>query len=713
MKITPIMLFFLILIVLVISIVIGNNLIGKEGFISFQYSTKPVDAVALPCYSTTKMVTKIEDNFYFDKSNGNLIEIDGSAYANTSDTKGTTITKLYVTPRTADHMYTYNIDTSSGTVPVVQDTDVSTITSMINSYSSYIMKNIASSGQNSTVVYIPWLKQTYIIPVLWNNPVSVSNIYFFNYGDNAETGIIPTNSNLNITGFVQDDDTNNNKTVAEPLYDATRSIYQISKYVKFDSKNGNLILLSSNETNNTVTVYDRYKNVVPTPLESANNTTTIPNVSFQPWAVLDTTGQNIVLYLPNEQTTVIALICFHDNLMSNLGLRNVVRFKMNGADTGKSNIDNQQTQNWQSIPAPAPAPAPASSNTTGTCGTKGTSGTTGTKTQEASYGSFGKTAPLSTPNAPQHDSVISEYFKWYWYWKSGTGASSSPEQNSDYILKTQIIPPVCPGCSSCPSCQNSGDGTCTNCGGKGGSGTLTTSGTSIFDASGNQTTCEKLGPNKIGYDASKNKILCYQPKSTGSSSSYGSGSSSSYGSGSSSSYGSGSSSSYGSGSSKTHGSSSSSSKNNTHNQGQWGSNSAGGVINNAISTTGGVIGGTAMGAEAVVGETVSGAGRLVNNVIDKTSGLISGAGHGVSNLLTNSQGGNNQSGYNQSGNNQSGYNQSGNKQSGYKQSGNNQRSSYYGTQNQYMDEYSYNGQLPSKGASNFMPITTDFSAFGR
>lgn len=42
--------------------------------------------------------------------------------------------------------------------------------------------------------------------------------------------------------------------------------------------------------------------------------------------------------------------------------------------------------------------------------------------------------------------------------------------NDDYMLKTEVIPPVC---SSCPTCDN-GNGVCTNCGGNGGGGTFTT-----------------------------------------------------------------------------------------------------------------------------------------------------------------------------------------------------------------------------------------------
>ena len=43
--------------------------------------------------------------------------------------------------------------------------------------------------------------------------------------------------------------------------------------------------------------------------------------------------------------------------------------------------------------------------------------------------------------------------------------------DSNYLLKTEVVPPVCP---TCPSCPNSG--VCTNCGGNGGSGTKTGSG---------------------------------------------------------------------------------------------------------------------------------------------------------------------------------------------------------------------------------------------
>jgi hypothetical protein len=81
------------------------------------------------------------------------------------------------------------------------------------------------------------------------------------------------------------------------------------------------------------------------------------------------------------------------------------------------------------------------------------------------------------PGTTNQDSVISEYFKWYWYWKNGN-TSNDRMINSDYILKTQVVPPVCPSCPSCPSFPNH---ICTNCGGSGGSGTQDSSGKSLVN----------------------------------------------------------------------------------------------------------------------------------------------------------------------------------------------------------------------------------------
>jgi hypothetical protein len=78
------------------------------------------------------------------------------------------------------------------------------------------------------------------------------------------------------------------------------------------------------------------------------------------------------------------------------------------------------------------------------------------------------------------------------YWpsshKHSGGCPGNSEYTDDYILKTQIVPPVCP---SCPSC-GTGSGVCTNCGGNGGSGTKTTNGKTMVSGEEKQTMYDKL-----------------------------------------------------------------------------------------------------------------------------------------------------------------------------------------------------------------------------
>ncbi len=55
------------------------------------------------------------------------------------------------------------------------------------------------------------------------------------------------------------------------------------------------------------------------------------------------------------------------------------------------------------------------------------------------------------------------------------------EPSEDYLLKTQIVPPVCPTCPPCPACnKDSSKDTCSSCGGQGGNGTLDENGISML-----------------------------------------------------------------------------------------------------------------------------------------------------------------------------------------------------------------------------------------
>lgn len=69
-------------------------------------------------------------------------------------------------------------------------------------------------------------------------------------------------------------------------------------------------------------------------------------------------------------------------------------------------------------------------------------------------------------------------FAKYYLWSSITGGNTKVSE--DYILKTQVVPPVCP---SCPACT--GNGVCNSCGGKGGAGSCLGGNANIYGSGTN------------------------------------------------------------------------------------------------------------------------------------------------------------------------------------------------------------------------------------
>jgi hypothetical protein len=99
-------------------------------------------------------------------------------------------------------------------------------------------------------------------------------------------------------------------------------------------------------------------------------------------------------------------------------------------------------------------------------------------------GLYGAAAPAATATAAsaataappaaavatgENSELLDAFSRWYIYFNANAVGSGD---SSDYLLKTQIVPPVCP---ACPGCQ----GVCTSCGGNGGSGTLASDNNSL------------------------------------------------------------------------------------------------------------------------------------------------------------------------------------------------------------------------------------------
>ena len=460
-KLTPFLLFLLLLIVLVISVIIGNKY-SREGFINFQNDKSPINEVWVPQYSKTKNVTKIYDNIFYDTTNGNLIELDASGLTggvrreNDTDSSGSTINNILVTPRDAKFTFIYRTDLSNGKV-ISNNTDAGLKSTLDKSFTSWSYPSQCENTDKSFTFYIPWSDSTYIttiqkaankvngVATLFGPGNTISNINF-----------VDISSVTSYIDYNDGNDGNNRKSIIDSMYDASRNVYQLSKYVKYDTLNSNLIIQSGDGANKKLTVYDRYRtrttmDTVPAP--NTTKTSTVPNVGFNSWNVLDACGQNLVLYSCVGVKTVVALACYKDNTMSNIVLRTVVRF--NNKNIVVSDEPAESTPSTTPSATTSNAPPPAAQSTT--------------------------SSPPRTSSDSSDDNSncpISKYFNW----KDKYNCNNSETEFDDrYILKSQIVPPVCPSCPACASCAASSSQTCTNCGGSGGSGTLTTDGKSVVD----------------------------------------------------------------------------------------------------------------------------------------------------------------------------------------------------------------------------------------
>ena len=627
MKLSPLLLFIILLVVLVFTTMICKNCM-KEGFVSFQYEMDPTSSsnsllmVDIPQYSNERSVAKLYDNLYFDKINANLVEVDSTNYSNVSgnvDSTSSSISKIYVTTRNnSNHSYTTTY-TDGSVVP--KDTSESLLTTVSSTNSSWSYVTYGSNTDRYQLFYMPWVDSTYMHILKLreygssdNSPAHLMSYMFGPGGTMANKN--HSSSSFTLSSQTDDNDTNNGKYVYDSYYDPNKTVYQISKYVKFDTANGNLIIRSSSG----ITIYNRtgsYSNYTSTGQVSSTSNT-ISSVDFNAFTYSDG-YKYIVLYMPNSTKTVVALIKVDSSDSTKYAIEKVARFNSNGVDSS-SGTDTGSTGNSQS-----------------------------------------------------------DYYRfWYDYYRYFNSGNNGSDYNfsDDYMLKTQIVPPVCP---SCPSCTGSCSNACTNCGGKGGSGTLTTNGTSLVpeNVSGSLN-INSAGVSAVGTTGSKNMV------------------------------------------------------NNTVNQtGAVVSgtvNTAGNLVNKTVDTTSNLL--TSAGSGAVdllksgtggaVDLVKSGTGGAVDLVKSGTGGavdllksgvggtvdLVKSAGTGLKEIAKDSNGRPIYSSGSGSGTSVgSGYGSG----SGYGYGSGS--GSGYGA-GAGIDNYSYYGALPTKGA-NFMPITADFSAFSK
>ena len=139
-KMTPLVVFMILLIVLVLSMFIGSSI--REGH-SNGLMKKKVNE-----YSTTKELHILNENILFDNTNGNLVEVQGQD-ASGNDVSG----DIFITPRSGSvTYYTDGTDeTSNASV---------TMGTVSPSHASWEYPSQTTNMSDKNVYYIGWGEQT-------------------------------------------------------------------------------------------------------------------------------------------------------------------------------------------------------------------------------------------------------------------------------------------------------------------------------------------------------------------------------------------------------------------------------------------------------------------------------------------------------------------------------------------------------------------------
>lgn len=481
LKLGPFSIFLILLIVLVISVVFSKfHWSIPEGFINYNYtgesSSSSLQQMVILPYSKTVKVYQVYDSIYYDVNNGSVIEFFGKQYDAAKPNTDNVLTDMFVLPRTGTNVKNYSLTSD---VKTVDEAVCPNDTNSNMSNNSWVFPENANTNINSfqyQVIYLPYGKDTVLF--IYDITISKKILSSTLFSNNTPTAISNMNQDiLRISNlrYKTDTDSRNNTYIVEPLYDPAKSstqfsdVFQISANVLFDVKNGYLMIRNGGKLD----VYNGSSVPLFSQVDSSGKVkdTSMSMSNLKSFVLNDVDGQNIVVYIPmNSNTVMVAILTVDPNNSNLFMIRNVVRFNSSvpsGID-GKPNIEHKTS-------------------------TASTSSTTPlTKTECASTTPTKTESKMDFSNLSLND-VISKYYQQYYGSTNGNDVPGA--YSNDFLLKTQIIPPVCPSCPSCPN-----NVSCTNCGGNGGGGmvgAVKNTTTTYYDVFGNQ----------IMYDASKNPIL--------------------------------------------------------------------------------------------------------------------------------------------------------------------------------------------------------------
>jgi hypothetical protein len=759
MKFDDLTIFLIILGILVVVVIFMNwTTKQRDTFVNFQNNQPPSygKSIYIPQYSSdsTHTVLSLYDNLYFDTQNATLIEVYSPSCApgqttGCQDVTGASISEITVVPRDGLSLTTYP---SGPLKPDLTVTPFSTPQSQQKSvnpaYNQFTYTTTCDTTDLYQVFYVSWYTNTYLHVVDLSGVNSGSNIKTFNL---SATGLVdavtyPTGSTL--PPFTKSppslNDSNNNTSATDQKYlNGTVKLYQLAAETTsnavikalYDVTNGNIVI---NLGTGTYNVYNRTGTGTPSSQDTIKNNTPVSRITKTNTFIINDLPNVAILVLAYQYDTVIAIITSraHEN-----EYKMVYCYRFN--QSGLVNNSSNDSENVSPTNAPTNAPTTGPSNSP-------TSSPSPLSSMPAPIdGSTNSSATLNSisnlnSGGSQTSNVCGDDLSCKWYWYFNTIAQHTNGVNylsDDYFLKTEAIPPVCPQCPQCPT----NGGACTNCGGNGGSGSIVaTTAPSTASPSLTPATNPSLPPGAVT-DNSGNTYIPYTDNSGNTRyvlySNYQQGKAQNSKQGGTAG---------GKGGNLTavdqNGQFITTSDPNTlggglavstmslDQLGTAGFNTVGGFGNNVVNTAGNVVGGTVNSATNLVGGVANTAANLVGGVASGVTNLAGGivgtaadlaksAGSGLMHLGSqngqysqlNQPGGiQQQVGIQSSGGiQQQQGSQSTGSSLGYTPFGPTSDSTFGNMPGQTpIDNYSYYGATQSKGG-NYMPITADFSAFGK
>jgi len=619
-----------ILIVAIIAFVILYNLFTcntYEGYVNYESGTSSLNkTVTIPMAdSLTPGALKVYDNIFFYPNSGKTVRV----YDNGNSGSNVELITLY-----------NRVDGTSNDIVYDENTTFSAAGQMVPYYQKW---DSGESNSNYTEItnnefnYVGIGKNTYIHVVDRTITNESPNHFGYYLKSNGESTSLEYPSFMDVS-YVDNSSQFEAKFVEDISFSTSdgtvvnvpeSKIYQLSENVYYNTNNGDLYIktaVGTEGSGNTYDMFSRKGNVLSTISESGVESVE----SYLGLIKKDNLGGNLVVYVANQQNTTLILLK-KNNTGQMFSNKLTVRFDASG-------------QIYNSIATDPNVNIDVSLNESST----ETETETETTSQPNHSHSMGELIDVSNN--------ISDYYKWYWYWN--TSGSLPVHFSEDYMLKTQVVPPVCPACPACPKHEG-----CSNCGGNGGSGTV--------DASGNSVVTNKT----TGADAVNNVV-----NTTGGLA------------------------------------------NNIVDSTTDLLKSAGSGTSDLVKGTVGVAADGAAGAAGMARDTVTGAANMATDTVTGATGLATDAVTGTVDMARDfgegaydviNKGMDNRSGRidNRAARIQGRYGSTG----GYGSSGGYGSGSGYGSSSGYgpTNPYTYNGQLKEKPESNFLPRTADFSAFAR